>query len=246
MKSLYVILFCGCSAWQPNPIHTYKIVYADGYDIANQQQITVATKTAADDWTAATNGYINFTFDDFDPNIPTITIKGEPKAQIDEESNPGVDGITHLNGSASSYIRVGYDLNDNEDLLRRVMTHEFGHSIGLIHTGPDTLMYWNLDGAATHITCADVAQMCMAWNKNKTDSQRDCDPTDMPACLDNTKVACSIPDGQGDSVAYLCSDKYTYIVQVGPTSYAPCGDDNGIVGQTCYVSGVQGVCVVSE
>lgn len=182
MKRIASLLLASCLSWQPNPAHYYKVVYADGWEVANQQQITTAVEIAANDWTTATNGFITFSFDgsDFDPHVPTITIKGEPRDQICGENDGCPIGITFFDGESST-IHIPYDLNDTNKLLL-ITQHEIGHANGLIHTGQNTIMHWNLNGMASSITCADVAQLCMAADEGLPDQKKDCDPTDMPVC----------------------------------------------------------------
>jgi hypothetical protein len=46
----------------------------------------------------------------------------------------------------------------NTSAFAETLQHEVGHALGLVHTGPGTLMCWNTDCSPGQITCDDVQQ----------------------------------------------------------------------------------------
>jgi hypothetical protein len=247
MKLRYLILLCFAACWwQPNQYHHYTVVYGDGA----QQVIITAVQQAVSDWQTDSNNFITFSFDDpsdqFENKGATITVYGDPVADIKTmpDANHDTVGITYWHGESCD-IHIPYDLND-ADFLRRITTHEFGHAIGLVHTGPDTIMYYNINGGATHITCADLAQVCNVWNNGSSDPDKTCDPTQMLGC-ENANV---VPDGGQTLLCHVsgiyqpCDPSNPYFVQVGDNAFVSCEIDVCEYGQTCTLGNQTGVCDV--
>jgi hypothetical protein len=67
-----------------------------------------------------------------------------------------VEATTLQNGYGSA-VQLWPD-DWRTDIPARVIAHELGHAMGLVHTGPGTLMCASSDCAAVTITDADVAQ----------------------------------------------------------------------------------------
>ena len=155
----------GCSMWSINTEHKYHIVYADGKDEATLQGISFAVTDAANDWTAATGGFISFT-EDNDPSLPTITIH-----KAIDIPNGGAADTTVYCDSANSDIYLPNNLSAVD--TKQLALHEFGHALGLKHYVQNTVMYPFIQNESPHITCSDIDQLCFIWG---------CDPRSMPPC----------------------------------------------------------------
>lgn len=183
MKKIFIAILLaiivGCS-WQINPTHKYQIAI-DLSQFNGEQAATIMD--AANDWQLATGNYIMFfssinyqpIWTDQTDNV--INVTGKPAKQIESE-NGGAVGFCTWDGK-NVILATDVDLH----FLKRLSLHEFGHAIGLQHTGPGTIMYpWiacddaNDDCVNQKITCTDVSQLCFVWDKIN------CDAPDMPAC----------------------------------------------------------------
>ena len=186
MKAIVAIALtvgCGLFSWEPNQAHTYNIQYGDSV-LTNQFQedIIPIIQADTDEWQTATEDYIKFNYDAFQSsNEGVITIH---TATLDElRSKPLTHGdsvgITYWHGSNAD---IWIPNNIPYDLLRVVLLHELGHSLGIAsHLGEGSIMYYDV-GSVEHLTCVDVAGLCSAWNDQVSDQNKNCDAAKWLIC----------------------------------------------------------------
>ena len=115
---------------------------------------------ALDDWRRSTDNGVQFHTwlrdDDASGQTYVIAIHRESTADIQTICrNPKVIGCT-----ISNAVEVGVWANIYlpAPVKLQVALHELGHGMGLVHTGPGTVMCKDEDCASPDITCADVQQ----------------------------------------------------------------------------------------
>jgi len=161
-------LLTGCATgWQANPTRDYAIVIEG---LSADQSATVMQ--VADEWVAATGGFIHFHGATFTAPLDaaTITITGLPTDSIQRQDGEGVLGYQLATGE-NSQVQLPNDTFDT--VFAETTRHELGHTLGLKHTAAGTIMCADLQCAAPTITCADVQQLCTIWN---------CYAPSLPAC----------------------------------------------------------------
>ena len=151
----------GCS---PDLLNNYDIYIADGFSQPEQNEILFVMKQ----WELAEKEFglkFNVYYGTSSDPKGTWTIYPKTFAEIHTlpGSDPTVAAITnwdnYLHDSGSMDLPTDLPPNSG-DAARRIMAHEFGHLLGLDHTGPHTIMYPYIDdGLEAHkITCADQDQ----------------------------------------------------------------------------------------
>lgn len=160
--------------WEKNPTHQYQLDI-DLSNLTPEQAEVIAL--AADDWSKATGGFVSFySSKKFQPIWPEQTdniihIRGKSSKEVQET---GFIGVCYWHGVGSDIL-----LENDTDLerLRRVATHELGHSIGAQHIAKYNVMYYAYGGDAPTIQCDDVREVCKEWGE-----WSGCNPETMPVC----------------------------------------------------------------
>ncbi len=165
--ALPFLVACQCIYWQANPSHHYNLDIEGGF---TGKEYTLILQ-GADRWRDATDGEITFGLIGYSGDPSTITIHGMTVAEIQAKYGPEVGGECTPYGEPS-WIDLSNDIDSAT--FEHVVEHELGHSLGLKHTGPGTVMCDSTGCSSEHITCADVRQFCQIWG--------DCDADHMTIC----------------------------------------------------------------
>lgn len=156
---LLALLASACN-WQVNPTHHYNLDIETGFT-ANQYGMVI---DAADRWTAATDGFITFGLIGYRGDPTTITVTGMSVADLDAKYGDGYAGMCQWTGGENSDLYLSNNVDDIK--FEHIAEHELGHSLGLDHTGPGTVMCKSIGCSSQDITCADVEQFCRIWGCN--------------------------------------------------------------------------------
>ncbi len=136
--------------WEANPTNHYHLKIPPSFTSDQAQMIT----DAATEWQKRSGNYVTF---DADPRarFDVITFEGGDAFEMSRNFD-GALGESIFDGQSTTIVI--YDGLDATTFHQTVM-HEIGHAIGLVHTGPGTIMCKDT-GCATHeVTCADVQQL---------------------------------------------------------------------------------------
>jgi hypothetical protein len=160
------LLSYGCAG---TPGDAYTVYIDSNFTIAQQQSIL----SALDEWHQAVASYDAGVALTFYPVVGSfqecgtmecehaITIRWDTMAQLD--AMIGVDALgrtSHHSVGDWANIWMPVDGKDADPTtFHTAILHELGHGMDLEHTGPGTLMYYQV-GADNpgYVTCADVAQ----------------------------------------------------------------------------------------
>ncbi len=156
------VLVSACN-WQINSTHHYNLDIETGFT-ADQYGLII---NAADRWTAATDGMITFGLIGWSGDPTTITVTGMPVADLQAKYGADLAGVCQWTGGENSDLYISDNVDDTK--FEHIVEHELGHSLGLDHTGPGTLMCKSISCASQDITCADVEQFCHIWGCNAWD-----------------------------------------------------------------------------
>lgn len=172
---LGLVFACGCqpsqnlSSWEEGSVAN---IFIDDPDHLFSEEELADIHTAAQEWSEATNDHVTFTFVTSKGSDSLIVIRPKLLATIEDET--GMSAITRFDWWArGGGIDMPYDVSEND--FHQMMLHEMGHSLGLDHDGPGTIMEHHLALQADHITCTDVYQFC---------DVNDCDASEFPPCLE--------------------------------------------------------------
>lgn len=171
-KVLFVAIFCasvsslGCA----DPLNSYDIYIADGFPAKQEAQIFYAL----DQWERAEERFgLKFHVHYGTSSDPKGTYTVYPQTLLQLEVNVHnryVEGRTNCADASDNHgeVYLPTDLDTAapipngmtaDGLFLEVVAHEFGHVLGLNHTGENTLMFWATGAAqASAITCADQKQ----------------------------------------------------------------------------------------
>ncbi len=147
------LLLCtlGCTVgWEPNPTRHYHLKIDATFSDDQRQAIV----DAATEWQKSSGDYVTF---DVDPRAPDDVISFESKSWFTMSREfDGSLGESIFHGQSTDIVIL--DGLEGITFLQTV-THEIGHAIGLVHTGPGTIMCKDSMCATTEVTCADLQQL---------------------------------------------------------------------------------------
>jgi len=141
----------GCAVgWEPNPTMHYHLKIDPSFSVEEAQAIT----DAATAWQAQSGSYVTF---DANPRAPSdvISFTRGTWFEMSREFDGSLGESIYDGQSTHIVIYEGLDLTT----FTQTVTHEIGHAIGLVHTGPGTIMCKDSICATLVITCADIQQL---------------------------------------------------------------------------------------
>jgi hypothetical protein len=150
------------------PIHE-RLYIPEGFSKDEVQDII----TAAQEWTTDTNGFVSFTIiEHFDGNIEAIALEDDvivfedlafddPRVLAEDKDNSLMTlGFYDSRKFVPTISIIPSRIGDN-DLYRRVVAHELGHSFGLDHNPvPGSIMYFNMSYASEYVSHLDIVALC--------------------------------------------------------------------------------------
>jgi hypothetical protein len=153
MKSslIFIAAMVSCG-FQMNDTHLY-LYYIDPSFSPDQQAIV---RGAALEWQNAVEETITLV-ETSSPDGSNV-IKIRPYHFVDADRKVG---------EATPYYKdivIGDNLTPRN--TRLVALHELGHTFGLGHSAPKTIMCYSLGCSSNEITCEDVWQFCNVWKCN--------------------------------------------------------------------------------
>lgn len=162
----------GCRGWDEGETAYVWIDDPDGKFTPEQVEII---HQAVEEWEIALNGFINFEFIDGKGPDALIVIRADSHENIVEDRGHDIvlaytDYVPWEQGGG---ITLPFDFSN--EAFHGLLLHELGHTLGLEHDTPDTLMHWKYRPEVNHITCGDIEQFC---------EQNLCIPASFPPCQD--------------------------------------------------------------
>lgn len=151
------------------PSDTYKVYIDPNFTTMQQESILIALQ----EWQDAVASYDGGVALTLTPVIApfeecgsvecehVITIRWDTMAQLDASVDADALGTTSRYSAGDwANIWAGVDGNDADPTTFHTMIlHELGHGMGLHHTGPGTLMYYEMGpNDPGYVTCLDVGQ----------------------------------------------------------------------------------------
>jgi Matrixin len=138
------------------PAMAYRVCFAQTFTPAEVE----AGLGAIDDWTW---------------NIPQLKLTAQTGGEcgIENGADPTIDVAPGMHNEGTGGLTFYYRNYDREYglvtidtwlegnpgfVLQQVFAHEFGHAMGLVHTGPGTIMCWSTACQPQGVSAGDIAQ----------------------------------------------------------------------------------------
>ncbi len=167
----------GCSSWDEGS--TAYVYIDDPQGLFSEEDMGVI-RDSLEEWSDALDEYVVFQFVSSDESVPDSLITVTPDTLQNIRDERGLDAVTDWTPvSRGGDITVPYDVDPVH--FHRLMLHELGHTLGLDHDKPGTVMAPSTGTASDWITCDDVCQFC-EFNGSEDDS---CSCEYMPPCRES-------------------------------------------------------------
>lgn len=152
------ILISGCGSWEKNPSREYSVEISPKFNATHQELIVQGIHS----WEKALGGFLIFEI----KNHGTIKINPITTDELNELHTPRVN--QHFVGwcdheGVGSKINLAVDVPDED--FRMTVQHEAGHSLGLKHSGPNTIMCEEISCSSKNITPEDLKQFAAVWDQ---------------------------------------------------------------------------------
>lgn len=165
-KAILPLCLISCSSWSEDSVAYVWIDDPNNLLSESQEELI---HNSLSEWQDAVDDYVTFETVYGKGYKSMIIIRADSFANMHASGNDAVAEIVPWERGGA--ITIPFDVDDNS--LRALLLHEIGHTLGLDHDVPGTIMVRPASDASRDITCRDVEQFCEV---------NDCNSNSMTIC----------------------------------------------------------------